>query len=194
MAAELSDLRGIPTAIQNMFDDQRSKASPRRPEPLLTLPQWKAWQETNKKERCLPATPKKKPGLFTAASKVRLTPRQILAPSPKQASTAASVSSDCPGVLAAIVHIDSSASEADRVTHLSLSSGCTVPIEAERVRKPAAMSCTCATKYFAYFDDDDKEGLTLLTDMLQKFSMSTRAKEQNAMLDEMLKAWNFVTW
>ena len=105
MAAELRELRGIPAAIQKTFDNQRSKAkgSEPAPESLLALSQWKALQETNKKERSLPATPVKKPGKFTAASeKVRLTPRQILAPSPKRASTATSVSSGRAGVLAAI--------------------------------------------------------------------------------------------
>ena len=71
--------------------------------------------------------------------------------------------------------------EADQVTQLSLSSGFTVPIEAEQVLKPAAMSC--ATKYFG---DDEKEGLALLTAMLQK---STRAKKPNAMLAEMPRAY-----
>ena len=115
-------------------------------------------------------TPVKKPGLFTAAcEKVRLTPRQMFAPSPKQGSTTTSVSSDRAEALAAI---DSSLNKADQVTQLSLSSGVTVPIEAERVLKPVAMAC--ATKYF---DDDEKEGLALLTAMLQKFSISTRAKK-----------------
>ena len=131
MAAELRELRGIPAAIQKTFDNQCSEAkgSEPAPEPLLTLSQWKALQETNKKERSRPATPVKKPWLFTAAcEKVRLTPRQILAPSPKQASTTTSVSSDCAGVLAAV---ESSLKEADQVTHLSLSSGFAMPIEAE---------------------------------------------------------------
>ena len=177
--------RGFPaaTCIRKTFDDQRSEAKGSEPalEPLLTLSQWKALQETNKKERSLPATPVKKPGLFTAAcEKARLTPRQMLAPSPVQASPPTSVSSDRAGVLAAF---DSSLKEADQVTQLSLSSGFTVPIKAERVLKPAAMSC--ATKYF---DDDEKEGLVLLTAMLQKFNISTRAKKPNTMLAEMLRA------
>ena len=78
---------------------------------------------------------------------------------------------------------DSSLSEADQATQLLLSSGVTVPIEAERVLKPAAMPC--ATKDF---DDDEREGLALLTAMLQKFSISTRAKKPNNMLAEMLRA------
>ena len=104
----------------------------------------------------------KKPGLFTAAcEKVRLAPRQMLAPSPKHASTTTSFSDDCAGVLVAI---DASLNAANQVTQLSLSSGFNAPIEAERVLKPAAMSCA-TTKYF---DGDEKEGLALLTDLLQK--------------------------
>ena len=107
-------------------------------------------------------------------------PKLISAPSPKQASTTTSVSSDRAGVLAAI---DSNLQEADDVTQLSLSSGFTVPVEAERVLKPAALSCAAK-----YFDDDEKEGLALLTAMLQKFNISTRAKKPNTMLAEMLRA------
>ena len=111
---------------------------------------------------------------------MKLTPRQILAPSPLQGSTATSVSSDRAGVLAAI---DSNLQEADDVTQLSLASGFTVPVEAERVLKPAALSCAAK-----YFDDDEKEGIILLTAMLQKFNTSTRAKKPNTMLAEMLRA------
>ena len=68
-------------------------------------------------------------------------------------------------------------------TQLSLSTGCTVPIEAERVPKPAAMPC--ATKCL---DDDENEGLTLLTVMLQKFDISTRARKPNTMLAGMPRA------
>ena len=120
----------------------------------------------NKKEQSLPLTPVKKPGLFTAACKKMLpTPPQILAPSPKQASAVASVSSDCAGVLAAI---DSSLSKSDQVTQLSLSCGFTVLTEAERVLKHAAMSrdTTCV-------DADEHGGLALLTAMLQTFSITT---------------------
>ena len=127
MVAELRELRGIPAAIQETFDDQRSEAKGSEPAPerMLTLSQWKALQETNKKEHSLPVTPVKKTGLFTAAcEKVRLNPRQILASSPKQASTATSVSSGRAGVFAAI---SSSLSEADQVTQRPLSSGFTVP-------------------------------------------------------------------
>ena len=49
--------------------------------------------------------------------------------------------------------------------------------------KPAALSCAAK-----YFDDDEKEGIILLTAMLQKFNISTRAKKPNTMLAEMLRA------
>ena len=58
-----------------------------------------------------------------------------------------------------------------------------MPVEAERVLKQAAL--TCATKYFK---DVSKEGLALLTAMLQKFSINTKAKKSNTMLAEMLRA------
>ena len=106
-------------------------------------------------------------------------PKLILAPFPKQASTTTSVSSDCAGVLAAI---DSGLNEADQVTQLS--SGFTVPIEAERVLKPAAASWNCSAKYF---DDDEKEGLDFLTAMPRKFSIPTRANELSSVLAEVLR-------
>ena len=69
MAAELRELRSILAAIQKMFGEQQrsaAKGSEPAPEPLLTLSQWKALQETIKREWSLPATPVKKAGLFTA--------------------------------------------------------------------------------------------------------------------------------
>ena len=109
-----------------------------------------------------------------------VTPRQLLQDPPQQASTTTSVSGDRTGVLAAI---DTSLTSADKDTKLSLSSGFDVPVEAERVLKQAAL--TCATRYF---QDDSKEGLTLLTAMLQKFSISTKAKKSITMLAEMPRA------
>ena len=41
---------------------------------------------------------------------------------------------------------------------------------------------------FKYFDDDEKEGLALLTAMLQKLIIPTRAKTQNTMRAEMPRA------
>ena len=138
----------------------------------------------NKKERSLPPTPVK-PGLFTAAcEEVRIIdttrPRQLLQESTQQVSTTTLVSSDWTGVLAAI---ERSLANADKVTKLSLSSGFTVPTEAERVLKQAAL--TCATKYF---EDDSKEGLAQFTALLQKFSINTKARKTNTMLAEMPRA------
>ena len=79
--------------------------------------------------------------------------------------------------------IETSLTSADRATKLpyALLSGFTVPVEAEGVLKQAALAC--ATKYF---EDDSKNGLALLTDMLQNFSINTKAKKPNTMLAEML--------
>ena len=44
---------------------------------------------------------------------------------------------------------------------------------------------SCAAKYF---DDDEKEGLALLTAVLKKLSISTRAKKPNAMLAKIPRA------
>ena len=89
MATKLRELCGLPAVIKKSFDQQLSEAKGANPapEPLLTLSQWKALQETNKKEQSLPPTPVK-PGLFTAAcEKVRIiTPRHLLQASPQQAS------------------------------------------------------------------------------------------------------------
>ena len=49
--------------------------------------------------------------------------------------------------------------------------------------KQAALAC--ATKYF---EGDPKGGLALLTAMLQKFSIHTKAKKSNTMLAEMHRA------
>ena len=144
-------------------------------------------QETNNKEQSVPPTPVKTGLFIVACKKVRIvTPRQlrdiVLHDSPQQASTTTSVSSDRAGVLAAI---DTSLTSADKATKLLLSSGSTVPVEAERVLKQAALAR--ATKYF---EDDSKEGLALLTAMLQKFSMriNTKANKANTTLAEMPRA------
>ena len=183
MATELRELGGLPAAIQKTFDAQISnaKGADPAPEPLLTMSQWKELQETNKKERSLPLTPIK-PGLFTeVCEKMRIvTPLQLLQDSPHQASTTTSVSTDRAGVLAAV---EQSLTNADKATKLSLSSGFTVPVEAERVLKHAAL--TCATKYF---EDDPKESIAHLTALLQKFGINTSAKKSNTMLAEMLRA------
>ena len=171
--------------IKKTFDAQISNAKGTltnpAPEPLLTMSQWKELQETNKKERSLPPTPIK-PGLFTEVCKrVRIvTPRQLLQESPQQALTTTSVSTDRAGVQAAV---ELSLTNADNATKNSLSSGFTVPVEAERVVKHAAL--TCATKYF---EDDPKESIAQLTALLQKFGINTSAKKPNTMQAEILRA------
>ena len=141
MATELREFCGLPAAIQKTFDQQLSEAKGANtaPEPLLTLSQWKELQEANTKEQSLPPT-RVIPGLLTAAcGKVRIiTPRQLLQDTPQQASTATSVSSDRDGVLTAV---KTSLTSADKATKLLLSSGFTVPVEAERVLKQAALAC-----------------------------------------------------
>ena len=67
---------------------------------------------------------------------------------------------DRAGVLAAI---ETSLTSADKATKLSLSSGFAVPVEAERVLKQAAVTKSCATKYF---EGDLKEELALRAAML----------------------------
>ena len=59
---------------------------------------------------------------------------------------------------------------ANNYNKLSLSSGCTVPVEAERVTEQAALNC--AEKYF---DDEEKQGRPILTAMMAEFSISSRA-------------------
>ena len=81
--------------------------------------------------------------------------------------------------------IEASLTSADKATQLSLSSGFTVPVEAERVLRQAALTFTAK-----YFEDDLKEGLALLTAaaMLQKFCINTNATKSNTILAEMLRA------
>ena len=174
MATELRELRGPSAAIKKTFHQQltEAKGANPAPRPLLTLSQWNELQETDKKERSLPPTPVI-PGLFTVTcEKARIvTPRQLLQDSPQQASTTTSVSSDRAGVLVAI---ETSLTSSDKATQLSLSPDFPVPGNGEQVLKQAAL--TCAKKRF---EDDSKEGLALLTDMLQKFSINTKAMKSN---------------
>ena len=74
---------------------------------------------------------------------------------------------------------------ADNYNKLSPSSGYTVPIEAERVIKQAALNC--AGKYF---DDEEKHVLPILTTMPAEFSISSRAKKTNTIVTvaKMLRA------
>ena len=136
----------------------------------------------NEKEGTISTTDPVKAGLFTAAcEKVRIiTLCQLLQDFPQQVPTTASVASDRAGVLAAI---ETSLASADKATKLSVSTGFTVPNYAERVLKNAAL--TCATKYF---EEDAKEGLVLLTAVLQKFSINTKARKPNTIMAEMLRA------
>ena len=57
-ATELRELRGLPEAIQKQFEEQQQKANGKdtEKEPLLTMSQWKAPLETNKKASSLPVT------------------------------------------------------------------------------------------------------------------------------------------
>ena len=59
----------------------------------------------------------------------------------------------------------------------------TVPVEAERVLKQAALSCATQS-----FEDDSKEGIAQLTALLQKFGINTKAKKPNTMPAAMLRA------
>ena len=79
--------------------------------------------------------------------------------------------------------VETSLTSADKATKLSLLSRFTVPVEAERVLKQAAL--ICATKYS---EDDPKEGIAQLTALLQKFGINTSAKKSNTMLAKMLRA------
>ena len=67
MAAELRELRGLSEATQKQFEEQQKKATgedDEMPEPLMTMLQWKALLESNKKASSLPLTPVKA-GLFS---------------------------------------------------------------------------------------------------------------------------------
>ena len=81
MATKLHELRGLPKAIQKQFKEQQERSEGKdkgKPEPLLTMSQWKELLASNKKATSLPPTPVKA-GLFTAAgANIKATPRQIL--------------------------------------------------------------------------------------------------------------------
>ena len=72
---------------------------------------------------------------------------------------------------------------ADTYNKLSLSSGYTVPVEAEQVIKQAALNCA-----ENYFDDEEKQGLPILTALMAEFSISSRAKKTNTIVAEILRA------
>ena len=59
----------------------------------------------------------------------------------------------------------------------------TVPVEAERVIKQAALN-----RAEKYFDDEVKQGLPILTAVTTESSLSSRAKKTNAIVAEVLRA------
>ena len=81
IATELSELRGLPEAIQKKFDKQQAKNDGKvneKAQPLLTMSQWKELLESSKKASSLPPTPANA-GLFTSAcEKAKAAPRQVL--------------------------------------------------------------------------------------------------------------------
>ena len=104
-----------------------------------------------------------------ACEKINATPRQMLqSASPATASSrnaALSVSTTRDEVLNAL---KSNMKVADDFNKLSLSSGCTVPVDTERVLKQAALNCA-----EVYFDDEEKQGLLMLAATMAEFSISS---------------------
>ena len=83
MATELRELRGLPKATQKQCEEPQEKGEEKdreKPEPLLTMLQWKELLESNKKAASLPPTPvKAAAGLFTTAcANIKATPSHIL--------------------------------------------------------------------------------------------------------------------
>ena len=72
---------------------------------------------------------------------------------------------------------------ADNHNKPSLPSGYTVPIEAERVIKQAALDC--AEKYF---DDEEKRRLPTLNAMMKTNSATSRAKKASTAAAELRRA------
>ena len=59
MATDLRELRGLPEAIQTQLEEQQAKRSGKdkdKPEPLMTMSQWKELLETDKTGSSLPPT------------------------------------------------------------------------------------------------------------------------------------------
>ena len=179
--------RGLPKAIQKQFEEQQERSEGKekeKPEPLPTMSQWKELLVSNKKATSLPPTPVKA-GLFTVAcEKVKAIPRQILqfaSPAPADSTnTTPSVSTTQVEVVAAL---KANLTTANNYNKFSLSSGHTVPVDAERVLKQAALNC--AEKYF---DDEEKQGLPMLIAMMDEFSITSRAKKTNTIVAELLRA------
>ena len=72
---------------------------------------------------------------------------------------------------------------ADNYSKFSLSSGCTVPVDSDRVIKQAALHC--AEKYF---DDEEKQVLPVLIAMMDEFSIRSQSKKTNTIVAELLRA------
>ena len=81
MATELRELRGLPKAIQKQFEEQQDRSEGQdkgKPEPLLTMSQWKELLESNKEDAPPPPTPVKAVLVTEACAKPKATSRQTL--------------------------------------------------------------------------------------------------------------------
>ena len=108
---------------------------------------------------------------------------QLASPTPEASTiTTPSVSKTRVEVVAAL---KANLTTADNYSKFSLSSGYTVPVDAERVFKQAALNCA-----ERYFDDEEKQGLPtcILMSMMEEFSISSRAKKTNTIVAELLRA------
>ena len=106
---------------------------------------------------------------------------QLASPTPAASTnTTPSVSTTRVEVVAALkVNLTT----ANNYNKFDLSSGYTVPVDAERFIKQAALNCaeTC-------FDDEEKQGLPILIAMMDEFSITSRAKKTNTIGAELLRA------
>ena len=114
--------------------------------------------------------------LFTVTcEKVKATPRQFLQlASPTPAASTNTTPPEPATRVEAVAALKANLTIADNYNKFSLSSGYTVPVEAERVIKQAALNC--AEKYF---DDEEKQGLPIRNAVMEEFSISSRAKKTN---------------
>ena len=74
-ATELRELRGVPKAIQKQFDEHQERSEGKdkgKPEPLLTMSQWKELLASNKKATSLPPNPVKDSRLDSSYQPVRI--------------------------------------------------------------------------------------------------------------------------
>ena len=148
------------------------------------MSQWKSLHESNKKASSLPPTPVKA-GLFTAAcEKPKATPRQILQlASPATAASINTVPSVWTTHAEVLSAVKSNLKVATDYSKLSLSSGYTAPPDAEPVLNQTALNCA-----EQYVDDEEKQGMPMLADIMAKFIISSQAKKTNIMISEMLRA------